>query len=75
MDPIGNKTVLGQFMSWHQTGNKPLPEPMMTKFRLDLDDINHTDNVRWILSMPRQLLVSLNDAYECHQGLPFTNMF
>ena len=24
---------LVQVMAWHQTGAKPLPEPMMTKFR------------------------------------------
>ena len=27
-DPI-NKSALAQIMSWHQTGDKPLSEPMM----------------------------------------------
>ena len=27
-----NKPALGQVMAWHQTGNKPLPESMMTQF-------------------------------------------
>ena len=29
--PINNKTVLVQVMAWHRTGDKPLPEPMMTR--------------------------------------------
>ena len=31
-DPIRNKSALLQVMAWHQTGNRPLPEPMMTQF-------------------------------------------
>ena len=27
--PIDNKSALDQVMAWHQTGAKPLPEPMM----------------------------------------------
>ena len=30
--PIDNKPVLVQLMAWRQTGDKPLPEPMMTQF-------------------------------------------
>ena len=30
--PIDNKPALVQVMIWHQTGAKPLPELMMTKF-------------------------------------------
>ena len=30
--PIENKTALVWVMSWHQTGDKPLPEPMLTCF-------------------------------------------
>ena len=30
--PIGNKSVLVQAMAWHQTGDKPLPEPMLAQF-------------------------------------------
>ena len=30
--PIDNKAVLVQVMAWHQAGNKPLPEPMLTQF-------------------------------------------
>ena len=30
-DLIDNKTVLVQLISWHLTGNKPLPETMLTK--------------------------------------------
>ena len=29
---IDNKSALVQVMAWCQTGNKPLPEPMMTQF-------------------------------------------
>ena len=29
---IHNKPALGQVMAWRWTGNKPLPEPMMTQF-------------------------------------------
>ena len=28
---IQNKLLLVQVMAWHQTGAKPLPEPMKTK--------------------------------------------
>ena len=30
--PFDNKSALVQVMAWRQTGNKPLPEPMMTQF-------------------------------------------
>ena len=30
--PIDNKPALVQIMAWHQTGDKPLPELMMTQF-------------------------------------------
>ena len=30
--PIGNKPVLVQVVAWCGTGNKPLPEPMLTQF-------------------------------------------
>ena len=30
--PIDNKPVLVQVMAWCRTGNKPLPEPMLTQF-------------------------------------------
>ena len=30
--PIDNKSTWGQVMVWHQIGDKPLPEPMMTQF-------------------------------------------
>ena len=30
--PIDNKPALVQVMAWHLTGDKPLPEPMMTQF-------------------------------------------
>ena len=30
--PIDNKPASVQVMAWHQTGDKPLPEPLMTKF-------------------------------------------
>ena len=29
-EPIDNKVALIQLMTWHQTGNKPLSEPMLT---------------------------------------------
>ena len=32
MSPIGNKPALIQVMAWCRTGNKPLPETMITKF-------------------------------------------
>ena len=30
--PIYNKPALVQVMAWRRTGNKPLPDPMMTQF-------------------------------------------
>ena len=30
--PVDNKSALDQMVVWHQTGNKPLPDPMMTQF-------------------------------------------
>ena len=30
--PIDNKPALVEVMAWHSTGNKPLPEPMLTQF-------------------------------------------
>ena len=32
---IDNKSVLVQVMAWHRTGDKPLPEPMLTQFTDD----------------------------------------
>ena len=31
-DPINNKSPLVQVMAWRRTGDKPLPEKMMTQF-------------------------------------------
>ena len=30
--PFDNKSALVQVMAWHQTGDKPLPEPMLAEF-------------------------------------------
>ena len=30
--PINNKSALARVMAWRWTGDKPLPEPMMTQF-------------------------------------------
>ena len=30
--PIDNKSALVQVMAWRRSGDKPLPEPMMTQF-------------------------------------------
>ena len=30
--PIVHKPALVQVMAWHRTGDKPLPEPMLTQF-------------------------------------------
>ena len=30
--PVDNKPALVQVMAWRQTGDKPLPGPMMTQF-------------------------------------------
>ena len=30
--PIDNKAALVQVIAWRRTGDKPLPEPMMTQF-------------------------------------------
>ena len=45
--PINNKAALVQIMAWHWTGNKSLPEPMMTQFTdiyvaLGGDELNKT---------------------------------
>ena len=31
-DPIDYKSALVQVMAWHRTGEKPLPESMLTQF-------------------------------------------
>ena len=31
-NPINNKPALVQVMAWHWIGDKPLPEPMLTRF-------------------------------------------
>ena len=33
MGPVYNRPVLVQVMAWRPAGHKPLPEPMMSKFR------------------------------------------
>ena len=30
--PIDNKPAMVEVMAWHQRGNKPIPEPMLTQF-------------------------------------------
>ena len=30
--PFDNQAALVQIMAWHQTGNKPLPEPVLNQF-------------------------------------------
>ena len=40
--PIENKSVLVQIMAWYQTGDKPLPEPMMTKSHEYSQQIPHS---------------------------------
>ena len=30
--PIDRKAALGQVVAWHRTGDKPLPESMLTQF-------------------------------------------
>ena len=30
--PVDNKSTLVQVMAWHRTGDKPLPELMLTQF-------------------------------------------
>ena len=32
MSPMDSKPALVQVMAWRRTGNKPLPEPMLTQF-------------------------------------------
>ena len=32
MGPIDNKPALAKLMAWRWTGDKPLPEPLMTQF-------------------------------------------
>ena len=32
MSPTDNKPALVQVMAWRRTGDKPLPEPMITQF-------------------------------------------
>ena len=34
--PVNKKSALVQVMAWLRTGDKPLPEPMMTKFHDDM---------------------------------------
>ena len=36
---MDNKSVLVQVMAWRQTGDKPLPEPMLTQFPLGGDEL------------------------------------
>ena len=32
MSPIDKKPALAWVIAWHRTGDRPLPEPMMTQF-------------------------------------------
>ena len=51
--PIDNNSTLVQVMAWRQTGDKPLPEPMMTKFNdaygssVHEKIIGHVGHFRW----------------------------
>ena len=61
--PIDNKPALVQAMAWHRTGDKPLPEPMMTQFTDsyealvgdELTEIHIT--ITWILTYCEQDLM------------------
>ena len=44
---IDNKPVLVQLMAWCRTGDKPLPEPMMTQFT-DIYAAPGGDELRWV---------------------------
>ena len=34
MCPINNEPALDQVMAWRRSGDKPLPDPMMTKYTI-----------------------------------------
>ena len=36
-DPIYNMDTLVQVMTWHRTGDKPLPEPVMTHLQTHMN--------------------------------------
>ena len=44
--PIDNKAALVQVMAWHQTGTKPLPESVLTRFKDAI--LHHQTSVRQI---------------------------
>ena len=67
---IDNKSVLVQVMAWRRTGDKPLPEAMMTQFTAAY--ICHEGEMSWIRSRPynpvifevyRYISLRLGDEY------------
>ena len=47
---IENKSVMVQVMAWHQTGDKPLPEPMFTKFSGHMASPGHIELTLYLLN-------------------------
>ena len=48
-----NKPALVQVMAWNRTGDKPLPEPIMTQA---------------ISPLPELMMTQIKDAYMCHHA-------
>ena len=64
--PIDNKSALVQVMAWRRTGDKPLPQPMLTLFT----DVKATIRLRSpSLQEVAGLLFSLGGSYEAHSQL------
>ena len=67
MDPVDDKSSLVQVVAWHQTGDKPLPEPMMTQF-IDVHASTCLNDLIGILNTlrPRQNGRHFTDKHQMH---------
>ena len=69
MSLINNKPKLVQVMVWHQTGNKPLPEPMLTQvintYMWHQGKMNHQVIVVWWGHIVPQNLVNIFKVMTC----------
>ena len=54
--PIDNKSALFQVMAWRRTGDKPLPESMLTQFTR-----GRWVNIYWVY---------VTETWPCYDGIP-----
>ena len=59
---MGNKSTLVQVMAWRQTGDKPLPEAMLTQLTDQVMAWRQTGDK----PLPEAMLTQFTDAYMRH---------